>query len=410
MSTSSETTDKPSTTVKADSTEDTIKAVEPPASDSTEDTIKPASDSTDDTIKPASDSTDDTIKPASDAPSSTGPLEEKILRQIEYYFGDRNLPRDKFLQQAAASGEGGYVPIATLLTFNRLKALSSNEELIANVVRQSGSTLVQVSSDGGCVRRYPDKPLPDIFSPDLRKVIKCKTVYVKGFPENVTLDQLQTFFEGFGKVEHIQMRRFGADDGRKFKGSVFVEFGSKSIADSFLATQNVQFHSSDLTKESKEGYFQRKNSDRKEKKSVGTELSESKEQVVKSKDCVLHFKGCGASPTWESIKEAFSEYATVAFVDFSDDDRTEGFVRFKEEGGAIKAVEGLSSNADQPPQLLGVDTVVRVLEGSEEIKYWTKLEDKKRMKMSGSKGRGGYKRKARRDERPRPFKQLKTED
>ena len=36
------------------------------------------------------------------------------------------------------------MPIATLLTFNRLKALSSNEELIANVVRQSGSTLVQV--------------------------------------------------------------------------------------------------------------------------------------------------------------------------------------------------------------------------------------------------------------------------
>ena len=26
------------------------------------------------------------------------PLEKKIIRQIEYYFGDFNLPRDKFLQ------------------------------------------------------------------------------------------------------------------------------------------------------------------------------------------------------------------------------------------------------------------------------------------------------------------------
>ncbi len=101
-------------------------------------------------------------------------------------------------------------------------------------------------------------------------------------------------------------------------------------------------------------------------------------------------------------------------------------MRFKDEGGAIKAVEGLTSNSDQPPQLLGVDTVVRVLEGtahththiltahkctgSEEINYWTKLENRKRMKMSGAKGRGGYKRKARRDDRPRPIKQLKTED
>ncbi len=47
------------------------------------------------------------------------------------------------------------------------------------------------------------------------------------------------------------MRRYGADDGRKFKGSVFVEFGSKIIADTFLATQSVQFLGSDLTKESK---------------------------------------------------------------------------------------------------------------------------------------------------------------
>ena len=26
------------------------------------------------------------------------PLEKKIVRQIEHYFGDYNLPRDKFLQ------------------------------------------------------------------------------------------------------------------------------------------------------------------------------------------------------------------------------------------------------------------------------------------------------------------------
>ncbi len=146
MSTSSETTEKPSSTANADSPEDTIKVEPPapdstdgttkpasdsttkpafdstdgtikpasdstdgttkpasdstakPASDSTDGTIKPASDSTDGTTKPASDSTDGTTKPASDstakpAPdstdcttkpaSSTGPLAEKILRQIE---------------------------------------------------------------------------------------------------------------------------------------------------------------------------------------------------------------------------------------------------------------------------------------------------------------------------------------
>jgi hypothetical protein len=30
--------------------------------------------------------------------SSPSPLEKKIIRQIEHYFGDYNLPRDKFIQ------------------------------------------------------------------------------------------------------------------------------------------------------------------------------------------------------------------------------------------------------------------------------------------------------------------------
>lgn len=31
-------------------------------------------------------------------------LAEKIVRQIQYYFGDYNLPRDKFLQQEVSTG------------------------------------------------------------------------------------------------------------------------------------------------------------------------------------------------------------------------------------------------------------------------------------------------------------------
>ena len=31
------------------------------------------------------------------------PLEKKIIRQIEYYFGDYNMPRDKFIQVQASS-------------------------------------------------------------------------------------------------------------------------------------------------------------------------------------------------------------------------------------------------------------------------------------------------------------------
>ncbi len=47
------------------------------------------------------------------------------------------------------------------------------------------------------------------------------------------------------------MRRLGADHGRKFKGSVFVEYKCKDSADSFLATEGVEFEGVSLVKESK---------------------------------------------------------------------------------------------------------------------------------------------------------------
>lgn len=33
-------------------------------------------------------------------------VEPKVLRQVEYYFGDINLPRDKFLQEEMKKEDG----------------------------------------------------------------------------------------------------------------------------------------------------------------------------------------------------------------------------------------------------------------------------------------------------------------
>ena len=47
------------------------------------------------------------------------------------------------------------------------------------------------------------------------------------------------------------MRRRGADEGRKFKGSVFVEFSEQDTTDKFLTLQSVKFEETELVKESK---------------------------------------------------------------------------------------------------------------------------------------------------------------
>lgn len=88
-------------------------------------------------------------------------LEKKIIQQIEYYFGDINLPRDKFMQEKIKEDEG-WIPLDVLLTFKRLASLSTDPEVIVKAVEKSESQLVQVSDDRKKLRRNPDQPLPEM--------------------------------------------------------------------------------------------------------------------------------------------------------------------------------------------------------------------------------------------------------
>eukprot|EP00158_Paraphelidium_tribonemae_P010389 Partr_v1_DN5710_c0_g1_i1_m2378 putative La ribonucleoprotein domain family, member 7 len=162
--------------------------------------------------------------PAAAPPSDA--LKEKVKKQLEFYFSDANFRRDKFLREKANSDPDGYVPITVLLTFNRLKALTTDPAVIAASLQDSVD--LEVAGDNNAVRRT--HPLPSEDDSDTR----C--VYAKGpFPSDSTLDALQSFFAGFGAVKHLQMRRTRGKGEHTFKGSVFVEFATKAEADGFLA-------------------------------------------------------------------------------------------------------------------------------------------------------------------------------
>jgi hypothetical protein len=40
-------------------------------------------------------------------PEQIGELKKKILTQVEYYFGDKNLPNDKFLNEVRSKNPQG---------------------------------------------------------------------------------------------------------------------------------------------------------------------------------------------------------------------------------------------------------------------------------------------------------------
>ncbi|KAG0485582.1 hypothetical protein HPP92_009661 [Vanilla planifolia] len=50
-------------------------------------------------------------------------LRDKIVRQVEYYFSDENLPNDKFLLKQMRKDKEGYVPIAIISSFRKMKSL-----------------------------------------------------------------------------------------------------------------------------------------------------------------------------------------------------------------------------------------------------------------------------------------------
>ena len=84
-------------------------------------------------------------------PQSTDTAE--ILKQVEFYFSDANLPRDKFLWTLTQSDpkKQGWVPIQQIASFKRMQRFRPIE-IIASALRQS-KELLEVNEEGTAVRR-----------------------------------------------------------------------------------------------------------------------------------------------------------------------------------------------------------------------------------------------------------------
>lgn len=76
-------------------------------------------------------------------------LYEKIMHQMEFYFSDANLTKDRFLTQVIK--EDPYVPLETFLKFNKIRSLTQDTNDIAKAMKHS--TLLELSEDRLKVRK-----------------------------------------------------------------------------------------------------------------------------------------------------------------------------------------------------------------------------------------------------------------
>ncbi|XP_019731888.1 lupus La protein isoform X2 [Hippocampus comes] len=356
-------------------------------------------------------------------PEEMSPVEVKVVRQIEYYFGDHNLIRDKFLKEQLQLDDG-WVTLETLLKFNRLKSLTSDTDVIVSALQKSTSGLLEISEDKTKIRRCPEKPLPEL-NDEYKDAVKHKSVYMKGFPLGTSLDEIQEWLNGKGNIENIQMRR---DMERQFKGSIFICFDTDESSKQFLERTDIKsFKDNEMLVLSREAYHAKKAEERKQHKAeTKAKVKQDKEQQKKHTEeknmdelmeeysgSLLNFSGELQDVSREDFHDVFSGYGRIKWVDFTRGAK-EGTLLF--DGNAKEAYEKAKEANDGDLQVKNNVVTWKLLEGEEEkevLKKIIKAQQESRGKERGrgkfgGRGRGGRRGKGGRDQSRTQYQGKKT--
>ncbi|XP_077999400.1 la-related protein 7-like [Glandiceps talaboti] len=147
-------------------------------------------------------------------------LTSQIRDQLEFYFGDANLRKDRFLKQYIEKNKDGLVDISILLSFNKLKSMTDDEKVIIRAAKASNK--LKVSSDEKQIGRIQPLTPPKYDIDDV-------TVYVECIPPNATHEWLKSVFSCCGKVTYVSIPKYKSTN--DIKGFAFVEFETPGEAD-----------------------------------------------------------------------------------------------------------------------------------------------------------------------------------
>ncbi|XP_060004597.1 la-related protein 7 isoform X1 [Lagenorhynchus albirostris] len=166
-----------------------------------------------------------------------------IAKQVDFWFGDANLHKDRFLREQIEKSRDGYVDISLLVSFNKMKKLTTDGKLIARALKNSAVvevrivttyyvtlycisvltlfTVLKLDLEGTRIRRK--KPLGE-----RPKDEDERTVYVELLPKNVNHSWIERVFGKCGNVVYISIPHYKSTGDPK--GFAFVEFETKEQA------------------------------------------------------------------------------------------------------------------------------------------------------------------------------------
>lgn len=150
-----------------------------------------------------------------------------IAKQVDFWFGDVNLHKDRFLREQIEKSRDGYVDISLLVSFNKMKKLTTDGKLIARAVKSS--SVVELDLEGTRIRRR--RPLGE-----RPKDVDSRTVYVELLPKNVNHSWIERVFGKCGNVVYVSIPRYKSTGDPK--GFAFVEFETKEQAEKAIEFLN----------------------------------------------------------------------------------------------------------------------------------------------------------------------------
>ncbi|GMI92545.1 La protein 1, INVOLVED IN rRNA PROCESSING 2 [Hibiscus trionum] len=183
-------------------------------------------------------------------PSLSDDTAKAVLRQVEFYFSDSNIPRDTFLKKKISESDDGMVCLALICSFSKMRSHLNLREVkaedvpeatlkaVAETLRTSSS--LKVSEDGKKVGRATALLEPN----ELIEQLDSRTIAASPFEFNVKMEDVQAFFGQYAKVNSVRLPRHVANK-KYFCGTALIEFSAEEDAQKVLE-QSLVFAGAEL--------------------------------------------------------------------------------------------------------------------------------------------------------------------
>ncbi|KAK2968660.1 hypothetical protein RJ640_012503 [Escallonia rubra] len=175
---------------------------------------------------------------------------KKVIRQVEFYFSDSNLPRDKFLMSTISESEDGMISLALICSFSRMRTHlglgdAKPEDVSEDTVKAVAETLrtstfLKVSEDGKKIGRAKELPKPE----EIIEQLDVRTIAASPLQYDSKLEDVESFFTQIAKVNSVRLPRHVADK-RLFCGTALIEFSTEEDAAKIL-TQSLAYEGVEL--------------------------------------------------------------------------------------------------------------------------------------------------------------------